>query len=236
MILDENIKQQLKTYLELLENDILIKKHLGEDANSLEVAELLDELVAMSPKIHVEEVLMDRTPSFSINRMNEDTGIIFSGVPLGHEFSSLVLSILQVSGRPPKVEEEIITRIKAIDKDLVFETYVSLSCHNCPDVVQALNLLSLLNPRITHTMIEGSAFKTEVEERNIMAVPTIYLNGEFFNSGRLLIEDILSQLGEKKDYSHLNHTGLFDVLVIGGYQQVQVQQFIQLEKDLRQGL
>lgn len=216
MILDENIKQQLKTYLELLENDILIKKHLGEDENSLEVAELLDELVAMSPKIHVKEALMDRIPSFSINRMNEDTGIIFSGVPLGHEFSSLVLSLLQVSGRPPKVEEEIITRIKAIDKDLVFETYVSLSCHNCPDVVQALNLMSLLNPRITHTMIEGSAFKAEVEERNIMAVPTIYLNGEFFNSGRLLIEDILSQLGEKKDYSHLNHTGLFDVLVIGG--------------------
>lgn len=216
MILEENIKQQLKTYLELLENDILIKKHLGTDKNSLEAAELLEELVSMSSKIHVEETILDRTPSFSINQMNEDTGIVFSGVPLGHEFSSLVLALLQVSGRPTKVEESIISRIKAIDRDLAFETYVSLECHNCPDVVQALNLMALLNPRITHTMIEGGAFREEVENRDIMAVPTIYLNGQFFNSGRLMVEDILSQLGSKQDYSKFDNAEIFDVLVIGG--------------------
>jgi len=215
-MLDNNIKEQLSTYLNMLENDILIKKNLGTDKYSLEVAELIDEISSMSSKIHVENATLKRTPSFSVNSMNEDTGVIFAGVPLGHEFSSLVLALLQVSGRPPKVDESIINRIKSIDRDLNFETYISLSCHNCPDVVQALNLMSILNPKITHSMIDGESFKEEIESRDIMAVPTIFLNGEHFDSGRISLEEILLKLGEKKDSSSLNDKGIFDVLVIGG--------------------
>ena len=215
-MLDNNIKEQLSTYLNMLENDILIKKNLGTDKYSLEVAELIDEISSMSSKIHVENATLKRTPSFSVNSMNEDTGVIFAGVPLGHEFSSLVLALLQVSGRPPKVDESIINRIKSIDRELNFETYISLSCHNCPDVVQALNLMSILNPKITHSMIDGESFKDEIESRDIMAVPTIFLNGENFDSGRISLEEILLKLGEKKDSSSLNDKGIFDVLVIGG--------------------
>lgn len=215
-MLDENIKEQLSTYLNMLENDILIKKTIGDNEASAEVDKLIDEIASMSSKIHVEDADLERVPSFSINSMNEDTGVTFAGLPLGHEFSSLVLALLQASGRPPKVDEDIIKTIKSIDKDLKFETYISLSCHNCPDVVQALNLMSILNPRITHTMIDGESFKDEVEYRNIMSVPTIFLNGEYFDSGRMNLEEILSNLGEKKDSSSLNDKGIFDVLVIGG--------------------
>ena len=215
-MLDKNIKEQLSSYLNMLENDIVIKKNIGNDKTSLEVAELIDEISSMSSKIHVEDAELKRIPSFSINRMNEDTGVIFAGLPLGHEFSSLVLALLQVSGRPPKVDENIINSIKSIDRDLNFETFISLSCHNCPDVVQSLNLMSVINPRITHTMIDGESFKEEIESRDIMAVPTTFLNGEYFDSGRVSLEEILSNLGEKKDNSYLNDKGLFDVLVIGG--------------------
>ena len=189
-MLDKNIKEQLSSYLNMLENDIVIKKNIGNDKTSLEVAELIDEISSMSSKIHVEDAELKRIPSFSINRMNEDTGVIFAGLPLGHEFSSLVLALLQVSGRPPKVDENIINSIKSIDRDLNFETFISLSCHNCPDVVQSLNLMSVINPRITHTMIDGESFKEEIESRDIMAVPTTFLNGEYFDSGRVSLEEI----------------------------------------------
>ncbi|MDV4151127.1 alkyl hydroperoxide reductase subunit F [Clostridium sp. AL.422] len=215
-MLDKDIKQQLSTYIDMLENDIVIKKSIGDDTVSLEVAELIDEIAAMSPKIHVEIATLKRIPSFSINRMNEDTGVTFAGVPLGHEFSSLVLALLQVSGRPPKIDENIIKSIKSIDKDLNFETYISLSCHNCPDVVQALNLMSILNPKITHTMIDGESFQDEIDSRNIMAVPSIFLNGEHFDSGRTSLEEILLNLGQKKDSSSLNNKEIFDVLIVGG--------------------
>ena len=215
-MLDKNIKEQLSTYLNMLENDIIIKKNIGNDKASLEVSELIDEISSMSSKIHVENANLKKIPSFSINRMNEDTGVTFAGVPLGHEFSSLVLALLQVSGRPPKVDENLIKSIKSIDRDLNFETYISLSCHNCPDVVQSLNLMSILNPKITHTMIDGESFKDEIESRDIMAVPTTFLNGEHFDSGRISLEEILLKLGEKKDNTSLNDKGIFDVLVIGG--------------------
>ena len=214
-MLDENIKQQLAAYIEMLENDILIKLSIGEDSASKELSELIKEISSMSPKIHLENAKLSRIPSFSINRMNEDTGVVFAGIPLGHEFSSLVLALLQVSGRAPKVDDEIIERIKSIDKDLEFETYISLSCHNCPDVVQALNLMSILNPRIKHTMIDGGVFKDEVTSKDIMAVPTTFLNGEHFDSGKITLSEILEKIGYKKNNDSLNNKGLFDVLVIG---------------------
>jgi alkyl hydroperoxide reductase subunit F len=177
--------------------------------------DLLDELAGMSPRIAVERAELSRTPSFSVNRPGEDTGIAFAGVPLGHEFTSLVLALLQVSGRPPKVDEQVIERIKSIQGEHRFETYVSLSCHNCPEVVQALNIMSVLNPNISHTMIDGAAYKEEVERKEIMAVPTVYLNGEFFASGRMTIEEILNKLGVASDAAEFADKEPFDVLVIG---------------------
>jgi len=216
MILDTEIRNQLAEYLKLLEGEVLIKVSAGADSVSKDVLSLVEELKALSPKIKSEEVKLPRTPSFSINRIDQDMGITFAGVPLGHEFTSLVLALLQVSGRPPKVDDNIVRQIKNIDAKLNFETYVSLSCQNCPEVVQALNIMSVLNPNITHTMIDGAAFRDEVESKEIMAVPAIYLNGEFFGSGRMTIEKILSKLDvEVADKSQFENKDPFDVLVIG---------------------
>lgn len=214
-MLEADVKAQLAQYLELMEGDIVLKVSAGEDKISQEVLSLVNELAAMSEHIKIEHMTLDRTPSFSVNRPNEDTGITFAGVPLGHEFTSLVLALLQVSGRPPKIEQEIADRIKAIQGELHFETYVSLSCHNCPDVVQALNIMSVLNPNITNTMIDGAAYQSEVEAKSIMAVPTVYLNGEEFSGGRMEIEEILAKLGSAPDASKLSEKEPFDVLVVG---------------------
>jgi len=215
MKLDADIRAQLQQYLQLLEGDVVIKVSAGSDNVSRDMLDLLDELAGMSPRIAVERAELARTPSFSVNRPGEDTGIAFAGVPLGHEFTSLVLALLQVSGRPPKVDEQVIERIKSIQGEHRFETYVSLSCHNCPEVVQALNIMSVLNPNISHTMIDGAAYKEEVERKEIMAVPTVCLNGEFFASGRMTIEEILNKLGVASDAAEFADKEPFDVLVIG---------------------
>lgn len=216
MILDIEIKNQLSEYLKLMEGDIRIKLSVGTDSVSKDMTALVDELASMSPHIKVEKAALPRTPSFSVDRINGDTGIIFAGIPLGHEFTSLVLAILQVSGRAPKVDGKVIDRVKQIKGSYHFETYISLSCHNCPEVVQALNVMSVLNPNVTHTMIDGAAFKDEVESRDIMAVPSIYLNGEFFGSGRMDLEEILGKLDLAPDKSEFDNMEPFDVLVIGG--------------------
>ncbi|CEY38831.1 NADH oxidase [Streptococcus pneumoniae] len=127
-----------------------------------------------------------------------------------------MLALLQVSGRAPKVEQKLIDQIKSIQGEYHFESYISLSCHNCPDVVQALNVMSVLNPGITHTMIDGAAFKEEVESKDIMAVPTVYLNGESFGSGRMTLEEILAKMGNGPDASELSDKDPYDVLVVGG--------------------
>ncbi|NLJ87767.1 MAG: alkyl hydroperoxide reductase subunit F [Epulopiscium sp.] len=216
MLLEPDIKNQLDQYLQLMENEILIKVSAGSDTNSQDMLVLVNEIASMSPKIKVEETVLPRTPSFSINKVNEDTGVTFAGIPLGHEFTSLVLALLQVSGRAPKLEQEVIDRIKDLKGEYHFETYVSLSCNNCPEVVQALNLMSILNPNISHTMIDGGTFKEEVESKDIMAVPSTYLNGEFIFSGRMTLEEILAKIGSNPDSSKLNDKDVFDVLVIGG--------------------
>lgn len=216
MMLDDDIKKQLAEYLQLLENDVLIKISTGSDSISNDMAALMDELTALSSRIKTEQVKLPRTPSFTINRMEEDFGVTFAGIPLGHEFTSLVLALLQVSGRPPKVDAKLIDQVKSIKGEYHFETYISLSCHNCPEVVQALNLMSVLNPGITHTMIDGAAFKEEAESKNIMAVPTVLLNGEEFGSGRMTLEEILGKLGSGPDMSEFEKKDPFDILVIGG--------------------
>ncbi|PGV47842.1 alkyl hydroperoxide reductase subunit F [Bacillus sp. AFS037270] len=216
MILDKDIKAQLAQYLQLMEGDVLLKVSAGSDDVSRDTLALVDELANMSSHIKVEKTELERTPSFSVNRIGEDTGITFAGVPLGHEFTSLVLALLQVSGRAPKVDQKLIDQVKNIKGEYHFESYISLTCHNCPDVVQALNVMSTLNPNITHTMIDGGAFKEEVESKGIMAVPTVFLNGESFGSGRMTLEEILAKMGSGSDASELSDKEPFDVLVIGG--------------------
>ncbi len=176
----------------------------------------MEELSSMSSHISVEKAELTRTPSFSVNRPGEETGITIAGIPLGHQFTSLVLALLQVSGRAPKVDQSVIDQIKSVKGEHHFETYVSLSCHNCPDVVQALNIMSVLNPNITHTMIDGAAFKEEVERKNVMAVPAVYLNAEFFNGGRTTLEEILSKIVEGPGANELSGKDPYVVLVIGG--------------------
>ncbi|HWO96288.1 MAG TPA: thioredoxin family protein, partial [Bacillus sp. (in: firmicutes)] len=213
MILDADIKAQLAQYLQMMEGDVLLKVSAGSDDVSRDMLLLVDELSTMSPHIKVEKTELQRTPSFSVNRIGEDTGVTFAGIPLGHEFTSLVLALLQVSGRAPKVDQKVIDQIKSIKGDYHFESYISLTCHNCPDVVQALNLMSILNPGISHTMIDGAAFKEEVESKGIMAVPTVFLNGESFGSGRMSIEEILAKMGSTPDAAEFADKEPFDVLV-----------------------
>ncbi len=216
MMLDAEIKAQLSQYLQLMEGDILIKLSVGDDKVSHDMAALVDEIASMSEKIKVERTELNRTPSFSVNRPDEDTGVTFAGIPLGHEFTSLILALLQVSGRAPKADQKVIDQIKKLKGNFQFEIYASLSCHNCPDVVQALNVMSTLNPNITSTMIDGAVFKEEVEARQIMAVPTVYLNGEPFASGRMSLEEILLKLGSGPDASEFADKDPYDVLIVGG--------------------
>lgn len=206
-MLDAQIKQQLEQYLALMEGDITIKVSAG---NNTEMTELVNELAAMSSKIHVEQAQLPRTPSFQIGER-----VTFAGVPMGHEFTSLIMALLQVSGRKPKVDDKVIDQIKNIRGEYNFTTYISLSCHNCPDVVQALNIMSVLNPSIRHTMVDGAAFQDEVTAKNIMAVPFVELNGESFGSGRMTLEEILAKMGSQADVSDIDGKE-FDVLVVGG--------------------
>lgn len=215
-MLEAAIKQQLDQYLQLMEGDVVLRVSAGEDKVSNEMLELVNELASMSSRISVERATLERTPSFSVNRPSEETGIVFAGIPLGHEFTSLVLALLQVSGRAPKVDADTIKQIQNIEGTYHFESYISLSCHNCPDVVQALNVMSVLNPNITHTMIDGAAFKDEVEAKEIMAVPTVFLNGESFGNGRMSLEEILAKLGTGPDASTFSDKDPYDVLVVGG--------------------
>ncbi|MDL2212269.1 alkyl hydroperoxide reductase subunit F [Erysipelotrichaceae bacterium OttesenSCG-928-M19] len=216
MALEQEIKAQLAQYLELLESDIVFNVSSNDSENSKKLVAFVQEIVEMSPRLTMQNKQLKRTPSFAVDTKDQVSGIEFAGIPLGHEFTSLVLAILQVSGRAPKIDAKLVKQIKEIKQELNFETFVSLSCHNCPDVVQALNIMSVLNPQISHTMIEGSMFKDEAEAKGIMAVPAVLLNGEEFVNGRTNIEDLLEKIVGPQDNSDLENKEPFDVLVVGG--------------------
>jgi NADH-dependent peroxiredoxin subunit F len=219
-MLDNTIKEQLKAYLGRLQQPIEIVATLDDSAKAREMSELVREIAALSDKIGVRTDGTSRfSPSFAIGRPGETARIEFAGIPMGHEFTSLVLALLQTGGHPPKVEPEVIEQIHALDGEYRFETFISLSCHNCPDVVQALNLIAVLNPKATSVMIDGALFQSEVEARKIMAVPTVFLNGEPFGQGRMTIEEIVAKLdvgAEKREAEKLAAKAPFDVLVVGG--------------------
>ena len=216
MALDQEIKNQLIPYLDYIEQNVVLRVSAGADEISKQMLGFLNEIAKLSDKISVEEASLERTPSFAVDRAKETSGIVFAGLPLGHEFTSFVMALVQVSGRKPRIEDKLIEQIRLIKQKLTFTTYVSLSCHNCPEVVQALNIMAVLNPNISHTMVEGGSFREEVESKGIMAVPAVYLNGEEFGSGRMTIEQILSKLGKAVDASELNNKAPYDVLVVGG--------------------
>ena len=195
-MLDDTLKTQLKAYLERLQRPVELVATLDNSATSQELRELLEDIRAQSDKITVVEKndAAVRAPSFLITNPGTDSGVRFAGVPLGHEFTSLVLALLQVGGHPSKEEADLLEQVKGLDGYFHFETYYSLTCHNCPDVVQALNLMAVLNPRIRHVAIDGAQFQDEVAAREVMSVPAVFLNGEVFAYGRMGIDEILAKL------------------------------------------
>ncbi len=219
-MLDAAIKGQLKAYLERLQRPIELVATLDDSAKGQEMRALINDILECSDKVTLRENGgFSRVPSFAVGLPGETPRIHFAGIPMGHEFTSLVLALLQTGGHPPKVEQVVIDQIKALPGSFNFETYISLSCHNCPDVVQALNLMAVLNLGVTSTMIDGAMFQDEVNARQIMAVPTTYLNGAEFGAGRMLIEEILAKVdtgAAARAAEELGKKEAFDVLVVGG--------------------
>lgn len=219
-MLDANLRTQLKAYLERVTRPIAITAHADDGAKSREMLELLAELAELSGQITVTRADGgERVPSFSLTSPGQDIHLTFAGLPMGHEFTSLILALLQVGGHPPKAEAALLDQIRAVKGDFRFETYFSLSCQNCPDVVQALNLMAVLNPGIRHTAIDGALFQAEVEARQIMSVPSVWLNGEPFASGRMGVEEILAKIDSgaaARATEALKDQAPFDVLVVGG--------------------
>jgi NADH-dependent peroxiredoxin subunit F len=219
-MLDATMKSQLQTYLGMLRKPIRLIASLDVSARSVEMRELLDEIAGLSDKVTFDATGNDRRkPSFVIAREGETTGVRFAAIPLGHEFTSLVLALLWTGGHPPKVDAEVIEQIQALEGDYSFEVYMSLSCHNCPDVVQAATLMAIVNPRVKTVVIDGALNQAEVEARQVMAVPLVYLNDQVFGSGRMTLEEIVGKLdvkSDERDAERLSAKDPYDVLIVGG--------------------
>ncbi|MDH4407642.1 MAG: alkyl hydroperoxide reductase subunit F [Candidatus Methylopumilus sp.] len=221
MALDITIKNQLQDYMTRLVNPIKLLANLDETASSQEMLEMLEEVATLSEKITLnkETDVSKRIPSFEVNRETDVTGITFAGIPSGHEFTSFVLALLQAGGHPLKIDAEKIEQIKNIQGKFHFETYISLSCHNCPDVVQALNAMSIINSNISHVMIDGALFQKEVEDKQIMAVPTIFLNDKPFGQGRMELDEIVNKIDSSaslKEAEKISKKETYDILIVGG--------------------
>ncbi|WP_431149789.1 alkyl hydroperoxide reductase subunit F [Acidovorax facilis] len=220
-MLDEQLKTQLAAYLERVQQPFELVASLDDSETARDMRELLTTIQSLrSDKITLRTDGNDaRKPSFSLQRVGATNSLRFAGLPLGHEFTSLVLALLWTGGHPPKVEQDVIDSIKALDGDFNFEVYMSLTCHNCPDVVQALSLMAIVNPKVKTTVIEGGAFQQEVTEREIMAVPMVFLNGQVFGSGRMSIEEIVAKLdtgAAAREAAKLSAKAPYDVLIVGG--------------------
>ncbi|MCL4068868.1 alkyl hydroperoxide reductase subunit F [Pseudomonas sp. GX19020] len=219
-MLDAAMKTQLKGYLERLMRPVEITTFAGEDAKSRDMLALIADIRGLSDKITVTEGAdAARVPSFALSSPGQDISLTFAGLPMGHEFTSLVLALLQTGGYPAKVEQAIQDQIRALKGRFRFETYFSLSCQNCPDVVQALNLMAVLNPGIEHVAIDGALFQAEVDARQVMSVPTIFLNGELFGAGRMDAEQILAKIDTgavSRAAESISAQAPYEVLVVGG--------------------
>ena len=240
-MLEANIAAQLKGYLANLKHDIVLVSSLDDSAKSAELAELLDEIASMSSLVSLTQSddSSERTPSFAVTRPGESASVRFAGLPMGHEFTSLVLALLHIGGHPMKLDDDMIAQVKAIEGEFHFETYISLSCQNCPDVVQALNMMSVLNSGISHVMIDGGLYPDEIETRQIMSVPTVYFNGEVFGQGRMTLPEIVAKLdsgADQKAAEKINEKNPFDVLIIGGGPAASAAAIYASRKGLRTGI
>jgi alkyl hydroperoxide reductase subunit F len=219
-MLDNAIQNQLKAYLEKIVRPIELVASLDQGDKSMEIRELLQDIAMLSDQVSIADETRDgRRPSFTVGLPGQVARIRFAGVPMGHEFTSLVLALLQTGGHPPKLEAETVEQIRALPGVYRFETYVSLTCQNCPEIVQALNTMATINPNISHTMIDGALFQDEVNARRIMAVPTVYLNGEQFAQGRLGVDEILAKLDTgavERAAARIADKDPYDLLVVGG--------------------
>lgn len=219
-MLDADLKTQLQAYLEKVTQPIELVASLDDGEKSRELEALLQDVASLSDKISYARRDDDaRKPSFAINRLGTDVGVRFAGIPMGHEFTSLVLALLQVGGHPSKAAPELLEQVRDLEGEYVFETFMSLSCQSCPDTVQALNLMSVINPNIRHVAIDGALYQDEVEQRQVMSVPTVFLNGQPFDQGRMTIEQVLAKLdtgASQRDAEKIGGKAPFDVLVVGG--------------------
>ncbi|HQO28486.1 MAG TPA: alkyl hydroperoxide reductase subunit F [Accumulibacter sp.] len=219
-MLDANLQAQVRAYFDKIQQPIELIASLDESDAARQIGELLDDLSRLSDKISVrQDGQAERRPSFAVARRGEAPRISFAGLPMGHEFTSLILALLQTGGYPPKAEESVIEAIRALGGRHHFETFISLSCHNCPEVVQALNLMATLNPGISHQMIDGALFQDEITARQIMGVPTVYLNGEHFGQGRMLLAEIVAKIDSgaaERDAAQISARAPYDVLIVGG--------------------
>ena len=218
-VLDSALTKQLESHLQLVQRPIELVASLDDSEKSGQLASLLDEVAALSDQITVRRDGDDeRRPSFAIVRAGTEVSVSFAGLPLGHELTSFVLALLQVGGHQPNVSDEVVAQIQSLDGEYRFETFLSLSCQNCPDVVQALNVMSVLNPNVSHVAIDGALFQDEVESRGVMAVPTVFLNGEVFDQGRMTLEQIVNKLDSsatERAAEEIAGKEPFDVLVVG---------------------
>ncbi|WP_440903202.1 alkyl hydroperoxide reductase subunit F [Catenovulum sp. SX2] len=220
-MLDSKIKQQLQSHFSAIKQPVELLLSLDDSVKAKELNQLADDLSSINSQISVQQGSEEgvRTPSMTVRNSTKGTQVGFAGVPMGHEFTSLILAILQAGGHPSKQTAEVLEQIRQLPGPLKFETYISLSCQNCPEVVQALNLLALENPNVEHVMIDGAVFADEVSQRNIMAVPSVYLNGEVFAQGRIALKEILNKVdtgAAKREAEKINQKDPYDVLVVGG--------------------
>jgi len=221
-MLDANLKSQLQGYLQRIDREVHIVAAVDDSATAQEMLVLLGEIAALSALMKVSQrqpASGELAPSFTVGRPGEEAGIRFAGIPLGHEFTSLVLALLQVGGYPSREGAELLQQIAQLPGEHHFETFISLSCQNCPDVVQALNLMAVLNPAIRHTMIDGAVFEQEVAARQIMSVPAVYLNGQPFGQGRMSLPEIVAKLdrrGGETRAAELDSRAPYDMLIVGG--------------------
>jgi alkyl hydroperoxide reductase subunit F len=220
-MLDQDLKTQLAAYLQRVAQPFEMVASLDDSETSRDMLSLLQTIQSLrSDMITLKTDGTDaRKPSFTVQRVGAANSLRFAGLPLGHEFTSLVLALLWTGGHPPKVEADVIDSIRALDGDFNFEVYMSLTCHNCPDVVQALSLMAIFNPKVKTVVIEGGAFQDEVTRREIMAVPMVFLNGQMFSSGHSTVEEIVAKLDTgvaARDAAKLSAKAPYDVLVVGG--------------------
>ncbi|MGB3470462.1 MAG: alkyl hydroperoxide reductase subunit F [Erythrobacter sp.] len=220
-MLDANMQGQLKQYLANLREPIELVATLDDTEKSTQTRELLTEIAALHDMVSAQfDGSNARTPSFDIRRVsNSDSSVTFAGLPMGHEFTSLVLALLWAGGHPPKIDADLVEQARALEGSYEFEMFFSLTCHNCPDVVQALTLMALENPNVTATLIEGGTHKDEVEARDIMAVPATFLNGETFYNGKMELSEILAKLdtgAADKAAAKMSAKDPFEVLIVGG--------------------